>query len=116
MEVLYLESESIQIEISAFLHPITILKHNEWFKSVYKEKYANKQNEENIKDLIKSSYWIFNINEKNICIPKLEESYYEIIYQHVELNMEILLELFKIFQRNDIEDNSISVKDKNKRK
>ena len=116
LEVLYLESESIQIELSTFLHPITILKHNEWFKSVYKEKYANKQNEENIKDLIKSSYWIFNINEKNICIPKLEESYYEIIYQHVELNMEILLELFKIFQRNDIEDNSISVKDKNKRK
>ena len=116
LEVLYLESESIQIELSTFLHPITILKHNEWFKGVYKEKYSNKQNEGNIKDLIKSSYWIFNINEKNICIPKLEESYYEIIYQHVELNMEILLELFEIFQKDDIEDNSISVKDKNKRK
>ena len=116
LEVLYLESESLQIELSNFLHPITILKHNEWFKNVYKELCANKQNEENIKNLIKSSYWIFNLNEKNIDIPKLEKRYYEIIYQLAELKIEILFDIFKKFHQNDAEDNSISIKEKNKRK
>ena len=116
LEVLYLESESIQIELSNFLHPITILKHNEWFKSVSKEINANKQNEENVKNLIKSSYWIFNINDKNNGIPKLEKNYYEIIYQSAELKLDILLEIFEIFRQNNGEDNSFSVKEKNKRK
>ena len=116
LEVLYLESESLQIELSNFLHPITILKHNEWFKNVYRELYATKQNEESIKNLIKSSYWIFNLNEKNIDIPKLEKRYYEIIYQLAELKIEILSDIYKKFHQNEGEDNSISIKDKNKKK
>ena len=117
LEILYLESESIQIELSNFLHPITLLKHNEWFKGVYKEINANKQNEENIKNLIKSSYSIFNLNEKNIEIPKLEKSYYEIIYQLAELKLEILFEIYDILHQNNGEDNSVSnLKEKNKRK
>ena len=116
LEIIYLESESIQIELSTFLHPITILKHNEWFKGAFKEIYSNKPNEENIKKYIKSSYWLFNINEKKIDIPKLEEKYYEIIYQLAELKLGMLIDLYEIFHQNNGEDNSISIKDKSKRK
>ena len=116
LEVLYLESESIQIELSTFLHPITILKHNEWFKDVYKEIHSNKHNVENIKKLIKSSYWTFNLYDKNLSIPKSEEAYYEIVYQLAELKLDILVGMYNVYQQNDIEDNSISNKDKIKRK
>ena len=115
LEVLYLESESIQIELSTFLHPIIILKHNEWLKEVYKETHSNKYNFENIKKLIKSSYWIFNLNDKNFSIPKLEEAYYEVVYQLAELKLDILVDLYYQIQKND-EDNSISIKEKTKRK
>ena len=115
LEIIYLESESIQIELSTFLHPITILKHNEWFKGAYKEIYTNKQNEENIKKYIKSSYFLFKMNEKNNIIPKSEEKYYQIIYQLVELKLEMLFEIYEILHQNNGEDNSISIKDKNKK-
>ena len=116
LEILYLESESIQIELSNFLHPITILKHNEWFKSVDKEIKSIKQDEENIKNLIISCYWIFNIYEKNIVIPKLEKPYYETIIQLAELKLEVLLDIYKILRQNNNEDNSSNIKEKNKRK
>ena len=116
LEILYLESESIQIELSNFLHPINILKHNEWFKNVNKEIRSNKPDEENIKNLIKSCYWVFGLNEKNIVIPKYEKNYYERIIQLAELKLEILLEMYEIFRQNNNEDNSSNIKEKNKRK
>ena len=116
LEVLYLESESIQIELSTFLHPITILKHNDWFKDVYKETHSNKHNVENIKKLIKTSYWTFNLYDKNLSIPKSEEAYYDIVYQLAELKLDILVGMYNLIQQYDIEDNSISNKDKIKRK
>ena len=116
LEILYLESESIQIELSNFLHPINILKHNEWFKNVNKEIKSNKPDEENIKNLIKNCYWVFGLHEKNIAIPKLEKNYYERIIQLAELKLEILLEMYEIFRQNNNEDNSSNIKEKNKRK
>ena len=100
LEVIYLESEAIQIELSTFLHPIIILKQNEWFKNVYKEIKSNKHNEENVKNYIKLSYSIFNLNDKNhIIIPKLEENYYKRIYQLAELKLEILFGIYEIMKK-----------------
>ena len=115
LEILYFESEAIQISLSSFSHVINILKHNEWFKEVNKELISNRKNEENIKKLIKSAYWIFNINEKNIDIPKMEENYYDIVYQLAELKIDLLIEIYYIFKQNGSGDNSPNVKDKNKK-
>ena len=115
LEILYLESEAIQINLSTFYHVINILKHNEWFKNVNKELYSNRKNEENIKKLIKSAYWVFNLNEKNHDFPKMEEKYYEIIYQLAELKLGILFEMYDIFKQNG-GDNSPNIKDKIKKK
>ena len=115
LAALYLESEAIQISLSTFSHVINILKHNEWFKDVNKELNSYRKNEENIKHLIKSAYWIFNINEKNFEFPKMEENYYEIVYQLAELKIDALTELYYIFKRNGGGDNSPNIKDKNKK-
>ena len=53
LEILYLESEAIQVSLSNFSHVINILKHNEWFKKVNKELNSNRKNLENIGNLIK---------------------------------------------------------------
>ena len=116
LENLYLESEAIQISLSTFSHVINILKHNEWFKKVNNELYSNKKNLENINNLIKQAYWIFNLNEKSIDIPKMEDNYYEIIYQLAELKLGVLFDMREIFHQNGGGDNSPSVKDKNKKK
>ena len=117
LEIIYLESEAIQIELNTFLHPIIFLKHNEWFKGVNKELNSNKNNEENIKNYIKNSYFIFNLNVKNyITKPKLEENYYNRIYQLADYKLNILFDVYNIIHQNDGEDNSISTKEKNKRK
>ena len=116
LEILYLESEAIQLNLSSFSHVINILKHNKWFKDVNKELSSNKQNEENISKLLKSAYWIFNINEKNFEIPKMENNYYEIIYQMLEMKIGILEEIYYIFKQNGGKDNSPLTKDKNKKK
>lgn len=93
------------------------MKHNEWFKGVNKELNSNKNNEENIKNYIKNSYFIFNLNVKNyIAKPKLEENYYNRIYQLADYKLNILFDVYNIIHQNDGEDNSISTKDKNKRK
>jgi hypothetical protein len=115
LAALYLESEAIQISLSTFSHVINILKHNEWFKDVNKELNSYRKNEENIKHLIKSAYWIFNINEKNFEFPKMEENYYEIVYQLAELKIDALTELYYIFKRNGGGDNSPNIRDKNKK-
>ena len=116
LEKLYLESEAIQVSLSSFLHVINILKHNEWFKGVNKEISANRINEERIKSYIKSAYWIFNIYEKNYDIPKIGDNYCEIVYQLAELKLGILYEMYEIYRQNGGEDNSSSIKDKNKKK
>ena len=116
LEILYLESEAIQISLSTFSHVINILKHNEWFKKVNNELNANKNNLENINNLIKQAYWIFNLNEKSVDIPKMEDNYYEIIYQLAELKLGVLFDMREIFLQNGGGDNSPSVKDKNKKK
>ena len=116
LEILYLESEAIQLNLSTFSHVINILKHNKWFKDVNKELISNKQNEENITKLLKSAYRIFNINEKNIEIPKLENEYYEIIYQMLEMKIGILEEIYFILKQSGGRENSPLIKDKNKKK
>ena len=114
---LYLESESIQISLSSFSHVINILKHNDWLKKVNNEFNTNKKSEENIRNLIKSAYWIFNLYEyKSFEFPNMEKKYLENIYQLAEKNLGILLDLYEIYKPNGGGDNSPSVKDKNKKK
>ena len=116
LEILYLESEAIQISLSTFSHVINILKHNEWFKDVNKELNSNRKSEENIQKLIKSAYWVFGLNDKNLEIPKMEDRYYNIIYQSAESKLEILFGLYAILKQNGGGDNSPNIKEKNKKK
>ena len=116
LEILYLESEAIQITLSNFSHVITILKHNEWFKKVNKELSSNKNNLENIGNLIKQAYWIFNMNEKSFDRIMIEENYNNIVYQLAELKLGMLFELYEIYHPNTAGDISPSIKEKNKKK
>ena len=116
LEILYLESEAIQITLSNFSHVITILKHNEWFKKVNKELTSNKNNLENIGNLIKQAYWIFNMNEKSFDRIMIEENYNNIVYQLAELKLGMLFELYEIYHPNTTGDISPSIKEKNKKK
>ena len=115
LEILYLESEAIQVSLSNFSHVINILKHNEWFKKVNKELNSNRKNLENIGNLIKQAYWVFNMNEK-IERPKMEENYNNIVYQLAELKLGMLFELYEIYHPNITGDISPSIKEKNKKK
>ena len=116
LEILYLESEAIQITLSNFSHVITILKHNEWFKKVNKELCSNRKSAENIGNLIKQAYWVFNLNEKSFDRIKMEENYNNIVYQLAELKLGMLFDLYEIFHPNNGGDISPSIKEKNKKK